>query len=88
MPKSIIKQPKLQVIPEPALEQRTRRTYTAEYKLNIIAQADACKYGELGTLLRREKLYSNQLTAWRREPASAWTESQKILILHNIETIL
>lgn len=70
MPKSTIKQPELQVIPEPTLEQRTRRTYTAEYKLNIIAQADACKYGELGALLRREKLYSNQVTAWRRELAS------------------
>ncbi|MBE0494757.1 MAG: hypothetical protein IBX48_10530, partial [Thiomicrospira sp.] len=25
------------------------------------------KHGELGTLLRREKLYSNQLAQWRRE---------------------
>lgn len=43
--------------------------YSAEYKMNIIAQADACKHGELGALLRREKLYSNQLSAWRRELA-------------------
>ena len=41
----------------------------AEYKLSIIQQADACKHGELGALLRREKLYSNQLAQWRRELA-------------------
>ena len=58
-----------QVTPEPALEKRTRRQFTPEYKLRIIAEADACKYGELGSLLRREKLYSNQLSDWRREYA-------------------
>ena len=67
MPKPSSSIPKTQVKPEPALEKRTRRTYNAEYKMNIIAQADACKHGELGALLRREKLYSNQLSAWRRE---------------------
>ena len=35
--------------------------------MTIIAQADACKHGELVALLRREKLYSNQLSAWRQE---------------------
>jgi transposase len=59
----------IQVIPEPALEKRTRRQFTPEYKLRIMAAADACKHGELGALLRREKLYSNQLSAWRREYA-------------------
>jgi transposase len=49
------------------LEKRTRRQLTPEYKLRIIAQADACKRGELGALLRREKLYSSQLSDWRRE---------------------
>ena len=58
-----------QVTPEPALEKRTRRQFTPEYKLRIIAEADACKYGELGALLRRENLYSNQLSDWRWEYA-------------------
>lgn len=57
------------VEPNPSLEQRTRRVFTPEYKLSIIQQADACKHGELGALLRREKLYSNQLAQWRRELA-------------------
>ncbi len=67
MPKSISERPDTQVIPEPALEKRTRRQFKTEYKLRIIAEADACKRGELGALLRREKLYSSQLSEWRRE---------------------
>lgn len=55
------------VAPNPTLEKRTRRTFSTEYKLSIIRQADACQHGELGELLRREKLYSNQLSQWRRE---------------------
>ena len=67
MPKSISERPDTQVTPEPALEKRTRRQITPEYKLRIIAEADGCKYGEIGALLRREKLYSSQLSGWRRE---------------------
>ena len=67
MPKSISERPNTQVTPEPALEKRTRRQLTPEYKLRIIAQADACKHGELGALLRHEKIYSSQLSDWRRE---------------------
>ena len=67
MPKPQSTLPVTQVTPDPVLEKRTRRQFTPEYKLRIIAQADACKHGELGALLRREKLYSNQLSDWRRE---------------------
>ena len=67
MPKSVSGRLDTQVTPEPALEKRTRRTFQAEYKLRIIAEAEACKHGELGALLRREKLYSNHLSDWRRE---------------------
>jgi len=56
-----------QVTPEPVLEKRTRRQFPTEYKLRIIAEADACQHGEIGVLLRREKLYSNQLSDWRRQ---------------------
>ncbi|CAM5206480.1 transposase [Oligella ureolytica] len=55
------------VKPNPALEKRTRRVFTTDYKLSILRQADDCQHGELGKLLRREKLYSNQLSQWRRE---------------------
>ena len=67
MPKSVSVRIKTQVKPEPALEKRTRRKFTVDYKLRIITEANACKHGELGALLRKEKLYSNQLADWRRE---------------------
>ncbi len=67
IPKSALVLPVSQVTPEPSLEKRTRRRFTADYKLRILAAADGCQHGELGALLRREKLYSHQLSAWRRE---------------------
>ena len=59
-----------QVTPAPELEKRTRRDFTADYKLKIIAEADAYAHGEVGALLRRENLYSNQLSQWRRDYAA------------------
>ena len=56
-----------QVTPDPSLEKRTRRTFSADYKLRIIRKADACQHGELGPLLRKEKLNPNQISQWRRE---------------------
>jgi transposase-like protein len=55
--------------PDPEVrEQGTRRRFTAEYKLRILREADACKgSGELGRLLRREGLYSSHLSTWRRQ---------------------
>lgn len=70
MPKPAPEQPETQVLPEPGLEKRTRRKFTPEYKLRIIARADACQYGELGALLRTEGLYSGQLQQWRKELAT------------------
>ena len=43
-----------------------RRRFSAEYKRKILKEADACnRPGELGSLLRREGLYSSNLTSWR-----------------------
>ena len=65
---------KPEVTPDPALEKRTRRVFTTEYKLKIIGLADTCEHGELGPLLRKEKLYANQLSQWRREFAEHGVE--------------
>ncbi len=44
-----------------------RRRFSAQEKLRILKEADACtKPGEQGALLRREGLYSSHLTEWRR----------------------
>ena len=70
MPKPVeLNLPTREVMPDPQVEKRTRRSFSAEYKLRIIAEADQCRHGELGALLRRENLYSNQLQAWRRQLA-------------------
>ena len=46
----------------------TRRRFSAEYRLRILKEADACKKaGELGALLRREGLYSSHLITWRQQ---------------------
>jgi hypothetical protein len=36
------------------IEKRSRRQFSTQYKLRIIAQTDHCRRGELGALLRRE----------------------------------
>jgi transposase len=55
--------------PEPELPQLpARRRYSAEYKLRIVQEADACeKPGDIGALLRREGLYTSHLTYRRRQ---------------------
>jgi transposase len=54
--------------PDPELVERPkRRRFSAEYKLAIVREADACTQpGEIGALLRREGLYSSHLVEWRR----------------------
>ncbi len=67
MPKNVTSLPTTEVKPKAELERKTRRVHTVEFKLSILQQADQCKHGELGALLRKHKLYSNQLAQWRRE---------------------
>jgi transposase len=59
--------------PNPEVVARAkRRRFSAEYKQRILAQADAAKgSGEIGSLLRREGLYSSLLVTWRREREAA-----------------
>ena len=46
--------------------QATRRRFSAEYKLKIVREAEACtRFGEIGALLRREGLYCSNITTWR-----------------------
>ena len=62
------------VVPAPAaaspeLSARPRRrTFTVQDKLRILADTDrAAEIGGIGTILRREGLYSSTLTDWRRQ---------------------
>jgi len=42
-----------------------RRRFSSEYKRRILAEAARASHGEIGLLLRREGLYSSQLSKWR-----------------------
>ncbi len=55
--------------PDPEVVARAkRRRFTAEYKRRILAEADAAREpGAVGSLLRREGLYSSILASWRKE---------------------
>ena len=57
------------IAPDPEVPAKAkRRRFGSEYRLKILKEADACKgSGEIGALLRREGLYSSQLTLWRRQ---------------------
>lgn len=51
----------------PRAGHRKRRTFTAEYKLRILAEYDdASEPGARGALLRREGLYHSHILDWRR----------------------
>jgi transposase len=53
--------------PDPEVPQRARRrTFTAEYKLEVLGAYDAAPDGEKGAVLRREGLYSSHITEWRK----------------------
>lgn len=53
--------------PDPEVPERARRrTFTAKYKLEVLAAYDAAPDGEKGAVLRREGLYSSQIGEWRK----------------------
>ncbi len=57
------------VAPDPEVaEKPRRRTFSAQYKLRILQEVEACQSpGEIGSILRREGLYQSHLTGWRRQ---------------------
>ena len=68
--KTVAPPPAAPLRPDPeVVADARRRTFTAEYKLRILAEADAAAAhpGAIGALQRREGLYSSHLVTWRRE---------------------
>ncbi len=57
------------VAPDPEVaEKKSRRRFSAKYKLRILQEADDCTQpGQLGALLRRQGLYSSNLTTWKKQ---------------------
>jgi transposase len=53
---------------EPEVPERaSRRTYTAQYKLRILAEYERRDRDGKGALLRREGLYSSLISEWRKQ---------------------
>ncbi len=60
-------------VPDPEVSAiAKRRSFTAVYKRRILQEIDAATHpGEIGAILRRERLYSSTLASWRREREAA-----------------
>lgn len=54
-----------------------RRRFSAEYKRRIVAEAEQCVHGELGSLLRREGLTYAQIGKWRTAHAGGTLGKQR-----------
>lgn len=55
-------------VPDPEVSERaSRRTYTARYKLEILAEYERLDKAGKGALLRREGLYTSLVSAWRAQ---------------------
>ena len=55
-------------VPDPQVDERvSRRTYTARYKLEVLAEYERLDKAGKGALLRREGLYTSLITAWREQ---------------------
>ena len=63
-------------VPDPQVpEKAKRRTYTAKYKRDILAEYEACDRDGKGALLRREGLYTSLISAWREQRDKAVLEA-------------
>jgi len=68
MPKPPTDLPDREVIADPTQEKRPYRKFSVDDKLRILKAAATCSEpGQLGELLRKEKIYSSHLTKWRRQ---------------------
>jgi transposase-like protein len=57
-------------VPDPQVPERAkRRSYSAEYKAEILAEYDRLDRDGRGALLRREGLYSSLISEWRKQAA-------------------
>jgi len=54
-----------------------RRRFSAEYKRRIVAEAEQCQHGELGSLLRREGLTYAQMSKWRSAYAAGTLDTKR-----------
>jgi transposase len=91
-----------QAVTGPRAGHAKRRTFTAEYKRQIVAEYDAAPKGHKGVILRRERLYDSHILEWRhaitagtletgkrqgRQPGSGRSVEQKRIVELERETV-
>ena len=54
------------VRPDPEVRPK-RRIPTSAFKIRLLDELDAAKPGQRGEIMRRESVYSSQITDWRRQ---------------------
>jgi transposase-like protein len=74
-------------LPDPEVpEKALRRRFTPAYKLRILEEAQQCtKPGQRGALLRREGLYSSNLTLWRRQMKEGLVPKRRGPVAHKTD---
>ena len=77
----------ISMVPDPEVpEKAVRRKFTAAYKLRILKEAERCtEPGEMGALLRREGLYSSNLTLWRRQAQEGLIPKERGPVVHRTD---
>lgn len=59
---------RVQEVPDPQVPERAkRRSFTAKYKAEILAEYERLDRDGRGALLRREGLYSSHIAEWRKQ---------------------
>jgi transposase-like protein len=63
-------------VPDPQVAERAkRRSYSAKYKAEILAEYDASDRDGRGALMRREGLYSSLISEWRKQAGKGALEA-------------
>lgn len=81
------KESRISVVPDPEVpEKAVHRKFTAAYKLRILKEAEQCtEPGEMGALLRREGLYSSNLTPWKRQAEKGLVPKKRGPVAHRAD---
>jgi len=67
---------RVEEVPDPQVPERAkRRSYSAKYKAEILAEYDRLDRDGRGALLRREGLYSSLISEWRKQASKGALEA-------------
>ena len=72
-------QPKVEKYPTEVVPKAKRRMFSVSYKKRILAEVESCtEAGQIGSILRREGLYSSHLNTWRGQQERGELESKSV----------